>query len=75
MDEDGCDSSIIRLFWYVARITFRWNVVQSWIVDIFELYGIWHNQEESYEGAKSSIRIIFCLYRWCLQIIYFPGSR
>ena len=35
MDEDGCDSSRIRFFWYVTKITLRWNVVQSWIVDIF----------------------------------------
>ena len=40
MDEDGCDSSRIRLFWYVTRIALRWNAMQSWIVDIFELYGI-----------------------------------
>ena len=37
MDGDGCDSSRIRLFWYVTRITLSWNFVQSWIVDIFEL--------------------------------------
>ena len=41
MDEDGCDSSRIRFFWYVTKINLRWNVVQSWIVDIFELYGLW----------------------------------
>ena len=40
MDEDGCDSSRIRLFWYVTKINFRWIVVQSRIVDIFELYGL-----------------------------------
>ena len=41
MDEDECDSSRIRLFWYVTKITVGWNVVQSWIVDIFQLYCIW----------------------------------
>ena len=41
MDEYGCDYSVIRLFWYVTKITLRWYVVQLWIVDIFELYGIW----------------------------------
>ena len=51
MDEDGFDSSIIRFFWYVTKITLRWNVVQSFIVGIFELYGIWCYQEESYEGS------------------------
>ena len=48
MDKDGCDSSRIRFFWYFTKITLRWNVVQSWIVDIFELYGLWCYQEESY---------------------------
>ena len=52
MDEDGCDSSRIRFFWYVTKIILRWNVLQSYIVDIFELNGLWRNQEESYEGAK-----------------------
>ena len=41
MYEDGCDYSRIRLFWYVTKITLKWNVVQSWIFDIFELYGVW----------------------------------
>ena len=41
MDVDGCDSSRIGFFWYVTKITLKWNVVQSWIVDIFELYGLW----------------------------------
>ena len=41
MDEDGRDSIRIKLFWYVNKIILRWNVVQSWIVDILELYGIW----------------------------------
>ena len=40
MDEDGCYSSRIRFFWCVTKITLRWNVVQSCIVDIFELDGI-----------------------------------
>ena len=35
MDEDGCDSSRIRFFWYFTKITLRCNVVQSWIFDIF----------------------------------------
>ena len=51
MDEDGCDSSGINFFWCVTKITLMWNVVKSWIVDIFELYGIWCYQEESYEGS------------------------
>ena len=38
MDKDGFDSSRIRFFWYVPKITLGWNVVRSWIVDIFELY-------------------------------------
>ena len=66
MDEDGCNSSRIRFFWYVTKIILGWNVVQSWIVDIFELYGLWCNQEESYEGEKSPIRIILCQDTWCL---------
>ena len=41
MDEDGFDSIRIRFFCYVTKITVRWNVVQWWIVDIFELYGLW----------------------------------
>ena len=41
MDEDGCDSSGIRFFWSVTKIALRWNVVKWWIVDIFELYGLW----------------------------------
>ena len=41
MDEDGCYSSRIRFFLSVTKITLRWNFVQCWIVDIFELYGIW----------------------------------
>ena len=41
MDEDGCDSSIIRFFRSVTKITLRWNVVKWWIVYIFELYGLW----------------------------------
>ena len=41
MDEDGCDSSIIRFFWSITKINLRWNVLQWCIVDIFELYGIW----------------------------------
>ena len=53
MDKDGCDSSRIRFFWYFTNITLRWNVVQSWIVDIFELYGLWFYQEESYEEARA----------------------
>ena len=40
MDEDGCDSIRIGLFWSVTNIDLRWNVVQWWIVDIFELYGL-----------------------------------
>ena len=42
MDEDGCDYSRIRFFWYVIEIPLRWNVVKSWIVDVFELYGLWN---------------------------------
>ena len=53
MDEDGCDSSRIRFFWYVTKITLRWNVLQSWIIYIFELYSIWCYQEEYYEGARA----------------------
>ena len=53
MGKDGCDSSRIRLFLYVTKITLRWNVVQLWIVDIFELYGLWCYQEESYEEARA----------------------
>ena len=41
MDEDGCDSIRIRLFWYVTHITLRCNVVQWCIIDIFELYVLW----------------------------------
>ena len=41
MDEGGCDSIVIRFFWYVTYINLRWNVVQCWIADLFELYGIW----------------------------------
>ena len=41
MDEDGCDSSRIRFFGAVADIALRWNFVQWWIVDLFELYGLW----------------------------------
>ena len=41
MDEDECDSSRIRLFWYITKTTLSWNAAQSWIVDIFELYGLW----------------------------------
>ena len=52
MDKYGRDSSIIRFFWYVTKITLRWNVLQSRIVNIFELYGLWCNKEESYEGAR-----------------------
>ena len=52
MGKYGFDSSRIRLFWYVTKITLRWNVVQSWIVCIFELCGLWCNQEESYEEAN-----------------------
>ena len=52
MDKDGCDSSRIRFFWYYTIITLMWNVVKSWIVDIFKLYGIWYYQEESFEGAR-----------------------
>ena len=52
MDKDGCDLIIIRLFWYVTKITLRWNFLQSWILDIFELDGLWCYQEESYEGAR-----------------------
>ena len=40
MDEDGFDSSRIRLFWYVTDITLRWNVVQWRIVDLFELWSL-----------------------------------
>ena len=39
------------------------------------LYGLWCNQEESYEGAKSSRMIIFCLERCCLQIIISRGIQ
>ena len=35
MDEDGFDSIRIWFFWYINKITLRWNVMQSWIVDIF----------------------------------------
>ena len=31
----------MRFFWYVTDITLSWNVAQWWIVDIFDLYGIW----------------------------------
>ena len=41
MDEDVCDSIIIRFFCSVTKIILRWYVVQWCIVDIFELYGIW----------------------------------
>ena len=41
MDEDGCDFSRIRFFWSVTKVTLRWNAVQWWIVDKFELYGLW----------------------------------
>ena len=75
MGKDGCDYSRIRLFWYVTKITLRWNVVQSCIFDIFELCGLWLNQEESYEGVKSSIRIIFYQDKWCLQIIISRGHQ
>ena len=51
MDKNGFDSSGIIFFWHFTKITLRWNVVQSWIVDIFELYSLWCYQEESYEGA------------------------
>ena len=40
MDEDECDSIIIRFFWYVAEITLRWNYVQWWIVDLFVCIGL-----------------------------------
>ena len=40
MDEDGCDSSRIRFFWSVTKIILRWNVLQWWVVYIFELYVI-----------------------------------
>ena len=73
MGKDGCDYSRIRLFWYVTKITLRWNVVQSCIFDIFELCGLWCNQEESYEVAKISIKIIFYQEKWCLQINIFPS--
>ena len=53
MDKDGCDSSRIRFFWYVTKIILRCNVVQSWIVDAFELYVIYCNQEESCEGERA----------------------
>ena len=53
MDKDICDSIRIRLFLYFTKITLRWNVVPSWIVDVFELYGLWCYQEESYEGARA----------------------
>ena len=46
--------SRIRFFWYVTKINLRWNVVQSWIIDIYEFYGLWYNQYKSYEGAKRS---------------------
>ena len=42
MDEDGCDSSGIRLFWSVTYITLRWNVVQLWIVDLLVCIGLWN---------------------------------
>ena len=45
MDKDGCDSSRIRFYWFVTKIILGWNVVQSWIVDIFELYGLWCYQK------------------------------
>ena len=53
MNEDGYDYIRIRFFWYITKINLSWNVVQLWIVDIFELYGQWCNQEESYEGARA----------------------
>ena len=40
MDEDGCDSRRIRLFWYVTEINLRLNIVQWWIVDIFVCIGL-----------------------------------
>ena len=40
MDEDECDSSRIRLFWYVTDIYLNWNVVQWWIVDLFVCIGL-----------------------------------
>ena len=52
MDEDGWDSSIIRFFWYLNKITLRLNYVKSWTVDIFELNGLWCYQDESYEGSR-----------------------
>ena len=29
MDKYGCDSSVIRFFWYGNKITLIWNVIQS----------------------------------------------
>ena len=53
MDKDGCDSSIIRFFWYFNQINLWWNVLKSWTVDIFELNGLKCYQEDSYEGART----------------------
>ena len=41
MDEDRYEYSRIRFFWSITKINLRRNVVQWWIVDIFELYGLW----------------------------------
>ena len=49
--------------------------MQSWIVDIFKLDGLWCNQEESYEVEKSSIMIIFFQDKWYMQIIISRGIQ
>ena len=41
MDEDECDSSIIRLFLSVTDITSKLNVVKWWIVGIIVCISIW----------------------------------
>ena len=44
MDEDGCNSSTIMFFWYVNKITLRWNVVKSWIVDKGVIWSMVHSR-------------------------------
>ena len=41
MDEYGCGSIRIKLFWYVTKITLRWNILQSefLIYLIYMVYG------------------------------------
>ena len=75
MDEDGCDPSRMRFFCYVTKINLSCNAVQSWIVDIFELYGLYYNQEYSYEGARTQLDSSSTCTDGVCRSIYFIGSR